>query len=92
MDKENLNNLDNVLKICQVDEFVLDMPLAYDMLVEENGFNLSGGQKQRILLARSLLKDADIYILDETLNQVDISKERKILKLILHQQLYNALH
>lgn len=80
MDKENLNNLDNILKICQVDEFVLDMPLAYDMLVEENGFNLSGGQKQRILLARSLLKDADIYILDETLNQVDISKERKILK------------
>ena len=50
------------------------------MLIEENGFNLSGGEKQRIMLARALLKNFEILIIDEGLNQVDIDLERKILK------------
>jgi ATP-binding cassette subfamily B protein len=62
-----------------VDEFVSSNIMAYDMLLEENGFNLSGGQRQRIILARAMLKDANIYILDESLNEVDIEKERQIL-------------
>lgn len=50
-----------------------------DTLVEENGFNFSGGERQRIILARSILKESDIYIFDEALSQIDIEKERKIL-------------
>ena len=50
------------------------------MLIEENGFNLSGGEKQRIILARTLLNNFDILLIDEGLNQVDINLERKILK------------
>ena len=70
---------DEMLSITLTDDF-LSKNMAYDSFVlEENGFNLSGGQKQRIILARSLLRDANIYILDESLNQVDIDKERKIL-------------
>ncbi len=69
-----------VTKLCKVNEIVEENILAYDMLLEENGFNLSGGQRQRILLARALLKNADIYILDESLNEIDIQKEREILK------------
>lgn len=70
----------DIAKLCMIDEFANKNILTYDMLLEENGFNISGGQRQRIILARAMLKDSKIYILDESLNQVDISKERKILE------------
>lgn len=68
-----------ICKITKVDEIVKDNLLSYQMMLEENGFNLSGGQRQRIILARSLVENKDIYILDECLNQVDIKKEKEIL-------------
>lgn len=74
------NDFLNIAKCCVIDEFVQKDILAYHKLLEENGFNLSGGQRQRIILARALLKDAQIYILDESLNEVDVKTERKILK------------
>ena len=55
------------------------------MLLEENGFNLSGGQRQRIILARTILKDAKVFIFDESLNAIDIKKEREILKKIFKE-------
>ncbi len=70
----------NIAKDCMIDEFAEKNILDYHMLLEENGFNISGGQRQRIILARALLKDAKIYILDESLNEIDIEKERIILK------------
>ena len=79
LDKEETEEFDQVVDLCLVDEFVSPTNLAYNQLLEENGFNISSGQKQRITLARSLLKNANIYILDEALNQVDIERERKIL-------------
>lgn len=75
--------LDNA-KLCMVDEFTNNSIQAYDTLLEENGFNISGGQRQRIILARALLKKANIYILDESLNEIDIEKERQILKNIFN--------
>lgn len=69
----------DISKMCYVDE-VMDNNLGFNMLIEEKGFNLSGGEKQRIMLARSLLKNFEILIIDEGLNQVDINLERKILK------------
>ena len=74
---------DNFLMICEkmrVLEIINKQPLKEDSLIEENGFNLSGGERQRIILARTLLKDADIYIFDEALNAIDIEQERIILK------------
>ena len=53
--------------------------LSYDYPIEENGANLSGGQKQRIILARSLLKNSKIILIDEGLNEIDVNLERKIL-------------
>ena len=50
-----------------------------EMLIENNASNISGGEKQRILLARSLVKDSDIYIFDESFSAIDIDNERKIL-------------
>lgn len=69
----------NISKLCELDD-ILDSNLGFNMLIEENGFNLSGGQKQRIVLARSLIKNFKILIIDEGLNQVDIDLERRILK------------
>ena len=84
LDKED-SGFDDVTKMCLVDEFIEKKDLAYDFLIEEDGFNLSGGQRQRITLARAILKDANIYIFDEALNQIDIDKERIILKNIFNK-------
>ena len=73
------NNDVSVIKECFIDEILNTNTLGYNMLIEENGFNLSGGQKQRIILARTILKQFNILLIDEGLNQMDIGLERKIL-------------
>ena len=70
----------NVAKMFGVDEIVNKDISKYNMLLEENGFNISGGQKQRIVLARTLLKNGNIYIFDESFSQLDIDSERTLLK------------
>ena len=74
------NEFIEICRIACVDEFVKDMFLGYDTMLEENGLNLSGGQRQRIMLARMLLKKAKFILIDEGLNAVDINLERRILK------------
>lgn len=81
----NNNDISDVKKICYLDSFVNNDNLGYNMFLEENGFNISGGQKQRIVLARTLLRDFNFLLIDEGLNQVDISLERKILKNIFEK-------
>lgn len=70
----------NVCKITKVNEIMDKSPFNSSFMIEENGFNLSGGERQRIMLARSLIKNAEIYIFDESLSQIDVTKEREILK------------
>ena len=82
-DNSDSSKLLDVCKMCFVDD-ILDTNLGYNMLIEENGFNLSGGEKQRIILARALLKNFNILIIDEGLSQVDVNMERKILKNIFN--------
>ena len=78
-DNSNSSNFFDVCRMCYVDK-IMDSNLGYNMMIEENGFNLSGGEKQRIMLARTLLKNFNILIIDEGLSQVDVNMERKILK------------
>lgn len=73
-----------VAKISLLDQMMVEKKTGYDLLLEENGFNLSGGERQRILLARTLLKKANIYIFDESLSEIDIESERKILKKLFY--------
>ena len=70
----------NICKICKVDEIVNKHKFKYDMNLEEDGFGLSGGEKSRIFLARALIKKSSIYIFDETLSNIDVEKEKEILK------------
>ncbi len=75
--------LEKVIRICHIDEMIKDKKIGYNMLIEENGFNISGGEKQRIILARTLLTHSNVLLLDESLSEVDIDLERKILKELL---------
>lgn len=70
----------NMCKITYVDEIIKDNILGYDYVLEENGINISGGQRQRIILARGLLKNSKIIMIDEGLSQIDINLERIILE------------
>ena len=67
-----------------VDEIVNKNNLNYNYLIEGNGDNLSGGEKARIIIARSILKNSNIYIFDESFNALDVDKERKILEYLFN--------
>jgi len=64
--------------IAGADDFINDMEEGYDTIVGERGVGLSGGQKQRIALARALLKNPSIIVLDDTTSSLDLQTENKI--------------
>ena len=72
---------DHVLRICKiagVDDFVGSQPKGYDLEIRERGIGLSGGQRQTINLARSLLHDPKILLLDEPTSSMDQGTEKKV--------------
>ena len=72
---------DHVLRICKVagvDDFVGSQPKGYDLEIRERGIGLSGGQRQTINLARSLLHDPKVLLLDEPTSSMDQGTEKKV--------------
>lgn len=59
-------------------DFIAEQPYGYDILVGERGAKLSGGQRQRISIARALIKNAPILLLDETTSKLDSESEQQV--------------
>ena len=72
-------NYDLVNKICLVEDIVSKKKFRYESGIDGNYSDLSGGEKQRIILARALLKNSSILLLDEALSEVDSETEKKII-------------
>ncbi len=76
------NDIIKALQIAQADSFVLANENGIDYETEQNGRNLSGGQRQRISIARAIIKNADILVLDDSFSALDFATEAKLRKAI----------
>lgn len=94
--------IEDYAKYASVYDDIMDFPKGFDTFVGERGVTLSGGQKQRISIARALIKQPDILILDDSLSAVDTTTEQRILNylektmadktaIIITHRIYNLL-
>ena len=71
-------SIERAARLAGAHDFVMGLPDAYDTLLGERGFSLSGGQRQRIAIARAILADPRVLVLDDATSAVDPSKEHEI--------------
>ncbi len=74
----SLADVERAARVAHLHEFVATLPNGYETIVGERGIKLSGGQRQRLSIARAILKDAPLLVLDEATSSVDTETEREI--------------
>jgi ABC-type multidrug transport system fused ATPase/permease subunit len=80
LEDKTLQNVMDAAKAANAHEFISSIPQGYKAIVGERGANLSGGQRQRIALARGVLKQAQIVVLDEATSSLDSKNEQEIMR------------
>ncbi len=74
----SMESITRAARLAGAAEFIVDLPEGYDTLIGERGFSLSGGQRQRLAIARAILADPRVLILDDATSSVDPTKEHEI--------------
>ena len=80
LDSPDLEQATTFAKYAAVDDNIQEFPLKYDTILGERGVTLSGGQRQRISIARAMIKNPPILVLDDSVSAVDTETEEHILK------------
>ena len=77
-DNATLEDIKRVAKIAMIDDYIESLPNGYDTILTENGVNISKGQKQLLTIARAMLLNSKMLILDEATSNVDVMTENRI--------------
>ena len=79
----NRSKFNKIISICELDKLIKNLKNRENEIIDQNSSNISGGQKQRIAIARALMSDCQILILDEATNALDPETEKKIIENII---------
>ena len=80
----SVDEIEKACKYAAADEFIKKLPQGYSTIIGENGIRLSGGQKQRISIARAILKESPIILLDEATSSLDADSEEIVQNAIIN--------
>jgi ATP-binding cassette subfamily B multidrug efflux pump len=84
-EEATFEEVQHAAELAQADAFIKEFPAGYDTMLDQGGTNVSGGQKQRLTIARALLKQPKVLILDDSTSAVDTKTDQKIRQAFINE-------